>query len=399
MRPTVILCLLSALMGSTVTILWQHANWDTIANAHPHKYDSELSPHIAPPTKPLTGAPNQPLLPVPAQDRVFSADEQTNIAVYDRVNRSVCNIDTSARVGMMMMFGPTTVEGSGSGWVMDQQGHIVTNHHVIDGSDTTTVTLYNGESFPARVVGTDPQNDIAVLKINAPADMLEPVALGTSSNLRVGQRVYAIGNPFGLERTMTVGIVSSLDRSIKSPRTSRMIKNIIQIDAALNQGNSGGPLLDSQGILIGMNTAIASKTGENTGVGFAVPVDTLRKVIPQLIQFGEVRRAWLGIELFWKDKQGLGVVYAVENGPAAKAGIRSARIQRQLFRTPRGIEERIDVDKSNADIVVAINGMPVKDDEQLRDILDELKPGQTVNVSVIRDEKRMDIPVKLGSER
>jgi len=335
----------------------------------------------------------------PLSDRQFASDELINISVYEKANRSVCNIDTTAHRGFRFMLGAPPIEGSGSGWVLDKTGHIVTNHHVIDRADIITVTLFEGEPYPARLVGSDPQNDIALLKIDAPPNVLFPLEIGTSSNLKVGQRVYAIGNPFGLERTMTVGIISSLGRAIKSPRTNRMIKNIIQIDAALNQGNSGGPLLDGEAKIIGMNTAIATLTGENTGVGFSVPANTLRRVLPQLIQFGEVRRAWLGIEVFWKADNGLGVVYAVENGPAAKAGIRGSKIDRKWVRTRAGVEEVIQVDRSQSDIIVAINGIPINKTEQLQDALDQFEPGQTVVVRISRDGKLLDIPVKLGTER
>ncbi len=337
--------------------------------------------------------------PPAAPDPTFSAEELINISVYEKAYRSVCNIDTTYNPGFRMMLGSRPIEGSGSGWVLDKQGHIVTNHHVIDNSDSITVTLFKGEPIPAKVVGTDPQNDIAVLRIDAAPELLHPVVLGQSSPLRVGQRIFAIGSPFGLERTMTIGIVSSLERSIKSPRTNRMIKRIIQVDAALNQGNSGGPLLDSSGSLVGMNTAIASATGENTGVGFAIPVDTIRRVVPQLLQFGEVRRAWLGIELFWKADNGLGVVETIKNGPAAQAGLRGAKISREIMPTRLGLREAFKIDKSTADILVAINELPVPDTDTLQDILDQLQPGQTVNLSIVRGGVSHTIPLQLGLER
>jgi S1-C subfamily serine protease len=338
---------------------------------------------------------DQPAVP----DRRFGSDELINISVYERANRSVCNIDTTAHRGFRFMLGAPPIEGSGSGWVLDKTGHIVTNHHVVDRADVITVTLFEGEPYPARLIGSDPQNDIALLKIEAPPEQLFPLEIGISSNLKVGQRVFAIGNPFGLERTMTVGIISSLGRAIKSPRTNRMIKNIIQIDAALNQGNSGGPLLDGEARVIGMNTAIATLTGENTGVGFSVPANTLRRVLPQLIQFGEVRRAWLGIEVFWKADNGLGVVYAVDNGPAAAAGIRGSKIDRKLVRTRAGLEEVIQVDRSQSDIILSIDGITINKTEQLQDILDQMEPGRTVMLQISRGGRLLDIPVKLGTER
>lgn len=400
-RSIFFLCLLSGFLGGVVATA-VISNWElSTTNATSIPYSEYSNPFSA--AKEVSGETNSvsvEALSLPARsDRVFLPDEQVNINVYQRANRSVCNIDTTAHRGFRFMLGAPPIEGSGSGWVLDKQGHIVTNHHVIDGSDLITVTLYEGEPYPAKLIGSDPQNDVAVLKINAPPEVLFPLEIGVSTDLKVGQRAFAIGNPFGLERTMTVGIISSLGRSIKSPRTNRMIKNIIQIDAALNQGNSGGPLLDSQGTLIGMNTAIASMTGENTGVGFAVPANTLRRVLPQLLQFGEVRRAWLGIEVFWKAENGLGVVYAVENGPAERAGIRGSKIERKLERTRLGIEEVIRVDRSQADIILAIDGIPIKTTDELQDALDQFEPGQTVALRILRNGSRFDIPVRLGTER
>ncbi len=338
-------------------------------------------------------------LSVPQRQRRFTAEESVNIAVYDKVNRSVVNIDTSAnRDQLWFMGGPQTEEGSGSGWVLDQQGHIVTNHHVIANSDVVKVTLFEGDPYPARIVGADPQNDIAILKIEAPKELLTPVVLGRSDDLRVGQKIFAIGNPFGLERTMTVGIVSSLDRSLRS-KTGRLMKNIIQLDAALNQGNSGGTLLDNEGMLVGMNTAIASLTGENTGVGFAVPVNTIRRVIPDLLQFGEVRRASLGIDLFWKTEQGLGVARLAQGGPAALAGIRGLRVERKVVRMGGRLYETVQADKSSADRILAIDGKPVATTDDLQDVLDEFEPGQTVRVRIFRDGNQQDVSIVLGLDR
>lgn len=341
----------------------------------------------------------QPLIANSAtNNQRYTAEELINIAVYEKASRSVCNIDTLTQRGFRLMLNAPPIEGSGSGWVLDKLGHIVTNHHVIDGSDAITVTLHQGEPIQARVVGADPQNDIAVLKIEAPADQLYPVTIGNSRDLKVGQRVFAIGSPFGLERTMTVGIVSSLERAIQSPRTKRMIKKIIQVDAALNQGNSGGPLLDSRGNLVGMNTAIASATGENTGVGFAIPVDTISRFVPQLIQFGEVRRATIGIELFWKADRGLGVVHVIENGPAARAGIRGAGLTRKVVRTRLGLQEAIEVDQSQSDIILGIEGKEVASTDDLQDVLDQLQPGRVVNLTILRDGLQQVVPLELGLE-
>lgn len=402
-------CLLSALLGAFVAVsLLPFSKIPTeiseLLGVGENEKGARLaaSPLELPRSMQPTATQEPTILPAPVApqgDRVFTQEELINIAVYERVSRSVCNIDTVMQRGFRLMLNAPPLEGSGSGWVWDKEGHIVTNHHVIDGSDSITVTLFKGDPIPARVVGSDPQNDLAVLKIDVSPEMLHPVTIGTSSNLRVGQRVFAIGSPFGLERTMTVGIVSSLERTIKSPRTNRMIKKIIQVDAALNQGNSGGPLLDSGGNLVGMNTAIASSTGENTGVGFAIPVDTINRFVPQLIRFGVVRRAWLGIEIFWRAEPGLGVVYAAEGGPAASAGIRSAKIERKIVRTRRGLEEAVEIDQSKADIILAVAGIPVNTTDELQDILDQLEPGQSVNLTILRGGAQQTLGVKLGLEK
>ncbi len=196
-------------------------------------------------------------------------------------------------------------EGEGSGVVLDRQGHILTNFHVVDGARQIQVTLFDGNTYDARLIGQDPATDVAVLKIDAPPASLFPVVFGNSTQLRVGQRVFAIGNPFGLERTLTTGIIASLNRSLPGRRSGRSLKSIIQIDAAINPGNSGGPLLDSHARMIGMNTAIASKTGESAGVGFAIPVSTIARIVPQLIREGRVRRPETGIVRVYQTEQGL----------------------------------------------------------------------------------------------
>jgi S1-C subfamily serine protease len=261
-----------------------------------------------------------PWRPVDAEqlDR-FSPEEQVNIRVYDQVNRSVVNIQTITFV--RDFFNVVPEAGAGSGWVLDQQGHIVTNHHVIGDSQRIEVTLSNGEAYGATVVGQDPSNDIAVIKIDAPPQDLIPIPFGDSSSLLVGQKVLAIGNPFGLERTLTVGVLSSLNRMLRSPETGRMIKSVIQIDAALNRGNSGGPLLDGQGTLIGMNTAILSGTGQNAGIGFAVPANTIRRVVDQILQFGKVIRASASLAVT-PVQGGLQVIQVEPGGAADRAGLK-----------------------------------------------------------------------------
>ena len=349
--------------------------------------------------EPIPDVKQFPKLQEDAAPRKFTVEEQTNINVYERSNRGVVNIDTRANRQQAWFLEPQSEEGSGSGWVLDNEGHVVTNYHVIEGADVVTVSLSaSSNPFTARVVGIDPQNDIAVLKIKAPQDLLFPLKLGNSKTLKVGQKIFAIGNPFGLSRTLTVGIISSLDRTMRS-KSGRLMKGIIQIDAALNQGNSGGPLLDNEGLLVGMNTAIASLTGENTGVGFSVPVATIRRVVAQLIQFGEVRRASLGIDLFWKTDLGIGVARTKENGPAFNAGIQGFAIERKLVRSGNRLFETIEADRNSADRILAIDGSNINSTDDLQEILDRYKPGQEVVVSILRQGRELQIPLRLGLDR
>lgn len=334
-------------------------------------------------------------LPAPGE---FTADERVNIAVYDKVNRSVVNITTrSIQADAFMMF-QVPAEGAGSGSVLDREGHILTNHHVVDGAREIQVTLFNGQSFVAGIVGQDPPNDVAVIKIDAPPETLYPVELDDSSQLRVGQKVYAFGNPFGLERTLTMGIISSLQRTLPS-KSGRMMKSIIQIDAALNRGNSGGPLINTRGCLIGMNTAIAnpSQTGENTGVGFAIPVNSIKRVVPELIRHGRVIRPDIGISRVYETERGLLVAAVSRGGPAESAGIRGFRLVREQYRRGPFVYEETRVDRDHADLIVAIDGQPIRTTDELLDIVEQKKPGDEVAVSVIRDRRQTDIRVRLGT--
>jgi S1-C subfamily serine protease len=326
-----------------------------------------------------------PVLTTPALGRTFSAEEQTNIAVYEAVNRSVVNINTKATVARGLFLLEVPSDGAGSGIVLDRQGHVLTNFHVVEGVQEIEVLLFDGSSHPATVVGVDPPTDVAVLKVEAPEERLFAVVFGTSADLRVGQRVFAIGNPFGLERTLTTGIVSSLNRSLPT-RSGRTIKSIIQTDAAINPGNSGGPLLDNEGLLIGMNTAIASRTGQSSGVGFAIPVGTLARIVPQLIQRGRVIRPEAGISRVYQTDGGLLVAALVPNGPAERAGMRGFRIVRER------------VDRSGADLITAVGGEPVKTADDFLSGIESKNPGDRVLISVEREGHRLDIPLTLGAE-
>ncbi|MFV1966906.1 MAG: S1C family serine protease [Pirellulaceae bacterium] len=326
----------------------------------------------------------------------FTADERVNILVYERVNRSVVHITTKSWSADTFFAFESPSEGAGSGSVLDQRGHILTNYHVVEGAGEIRVTLFNGETFDAGLVGRDPPNDVAVLRIDAEPDLLYPIELGDSTGLRVGQKVLAIGNPFGLDRTLTAGILSSLNRTLPSG-TGRDMKSIIQIDAALNQGNSGGPLLNSRGKVIGVNTAIASRIGENSGVGFAIPINTIKRVIPQLIEHGRVIRPVIGIDSVYETERGLVIIKLVPGGPAERAGLRGFRFRR--VRESRGpyIYERTYVDRKYADVVLAMDGKEIATGDELLDYIEGKKPNDTVIVRVLREGREVEVRIVLGA--
>ena len=282
---------------------------------------------------------------------------------------------------------PVVPRGAGTGFVWDDKGHIVSNFHVVYKASAVTVTFGDGTAYDAEIVGVDPDHDIAVLKIGAPAAQLVPVQVGTSADLRVGQKVLAIGNPFGLDTSLSVGVVSALGRTITA-MTERRIYDVVQTDAAINPGNSGGPLLDSSGRLIGMNTAIISPSGSSAGLGFAVPVDTVRRIVPQLLSHGEVRRVGLGVQLVpdsYARRWGLeGVaVYSVVPGSAASTagltGLRQTRGGRVVI----------------GDVVVEVDGARVANHDDLIAILDRHEAGDAVSVTVMRGDARRRIEIAL----
>ncbi len=357
-------------------------------------------PNVAPlpalPTQPVIAGP---IIPRPAQGgppvdlREFSPEEQSNITVYEQYNRSVVNISTkSPNQGLSLLGGDSHQEGAGSGSVIDLAGHILTNNHVVEGAREIEVTLADGKSYEATVVGNDPPNDMAVIKINAPAGSLIPIPFGDSSTLRVGQRVLAIGNPFGLERTLTTGIVSSLNRSIPT-KNGRTIKSIIQIDAAINPGNSGGPLLDGRGRLIGMNTAIASRSGQSSGVGFAIPVNAIARVVPQLIKNGKIIRPETGISRVFQTDKGLLIATLAPNGPAQAAGLRGIQVVKQKKQRGPFIYETETLDRTKADLIVGVNGTPIKTADDFLTTIEMHQPGEEVTLNVVREGR--DTAVKL----
>jgi S1-C subfamily serine protease len=317
-------------------------------------------------------------------------DEQTNVRVYAATNRSVVNITTE--IERFSFFGDETSTGTGSGFVIDKQGHLLTNYHVVQGADSVRVTLHDGSAHEARVIGEDPSNDVAVLGIKVPAEKLVPVTLGDSSKVMVGQKILALGNPFGLERTLTTGIVSSLERSLKA-KNGRTIRGIIQTDAAINPGNSGGPLLNSRGEVIGMNTAIVSQVGQSAGISFAVPINGISRILAELIEKGHVVRADLGLTRVYATGQGLLVLTMVAGGPAERAGIQGIRVR--VERLGRTIIGR-SLDPSTADLIVAIEHKRVTTLDELLTEVEKHRPGEIIRVTVVRDRNPVDIRVQLG---
>jgi S1-C subfamily serine protease len=313
--------------------------------------------------------------------------EKTTIAIYNNAKASVVHI-TTLTVRRDVNFNVQEVpEGTGSGFIWDDQGHVVTNYHVVENARRIAVNLWDQSSYYATVVGTYPDKDIAVLKIDAPRDKLRPIPIGTSSDLQVGQMTFAIGNPFGLDHTLTTGVVSALGRQIESV-TKRSIRDVIQTDAAINPGNSGGPLLDSAGRLIGMNTAIFSRSGMSGGIGFAIPVDEINRVAPELIRDGKVTRPSLGVQvasdqLAQQLRQTGAVVLAVTPGSAAEeVGLRGAVVES-------------DGKTRLGDVIVALDGHEVKKVNDLFDGLERCKPGATVKVTVLRAGQKIDVEATL----
>ncbi len=324
-------------------------------------------------------------------DPASVTDEANNIEVYKKMSPGVAFITTSSRFATWYGEEFERESGIGSGSVIDNQGHILTNYHVIEGASKLTVSFGSEKVFPAELVGGDPDTDLAVIKIQPPAEGLTVIPLGDSSALEVGQKVLAIGNPFGQDRTLTTGVISGLERSIRA-RNNRPIDAAIQTDASINKGNSGGPLLDKYGRMIGINSQILSPSGTSAGIGFAVPVNTAKRVVPQLIQFGEVKRPKLGAELlsvgFLKDRgidlpvrQGLVVRAILPGGTADRAGIRGLRSD--------GESAII------GDIITSIDGQEVSNIDDLYRFLDKKEIGDTVSVQIYRRGENLSVPVKL----
>jgi len=326
----------------------------------------------------------------------LDAEEQNNISVYRKNIGSVVNI-TSRVMTFDFFYGAVPQEGQGSGFVIDKEGHILTNYHVIEQAREVWVTLHNRKKYRASIVGTDRSHDLAIVQIKG-AD-LEPMTLGDSTNLQVGQKVYAIGNPFGLAGTLTRGIVSSI-RQVQEP-DGMVIEEAIQTDAAINPGNSGGPLLNWRGEVIGINTMIASNVGQSAGIGFAIPINTAKAVLNDLVTLGRVRRPALGVRTIPIDPElasemglaadfGLLIVQAVPGGAADRAGLRGGSDRAYLGNTPIMI---------GGDLIVAVDGEKVESQQDLAQVMNKHRAGDTIKVTIYRGKKKLDVNVVLGEAR
>ncbi len=362
----------------TIALLWAGAGGCAQPSA------ATPTPAGAPTTVIATPAPVSTALaqasPTPASVAGLSAEELSTISLFERLSPSVVYVTNLAlRRDRFSMDATSIPQGSGSGFVWDKKGTIITNFHVIKGAQDVQVTLSDGSVWKARPVGFEPDKDIAVIAIDAPESTLTPIPVGKSSTLKVGQKVLAIGNPFGLDHTLTTGVISGLDREIQA-LTGRPISGVIQTDAAINPGNSGGPLLDSQGQLIGINTAIYSPSGAYAGIGFAVPVDTVSRLVPEILQYGKVTKPGLGVQVASAniaarlDIDGALVLGIVPGGPAAKIGLRP---------TTRDAGGRLVL----GDIIVRIGTHRLKTSDDLFKAMDSFKVGDKVEIEFLRDGK------------
>ncbi|MBL8843891.1 MAG: trypsin-like peptidase domain-containing protein [Planctomycetes bacterium] len=353
----------------------------------------------------FTGNQGGSLLDPDAQPRRVSprgdleAGERATIELFERASPSVVFIrNVAVEIDSSTLIATETREGTGSGFVWDEQGHVVTNYHVIHASKELEVTFANHESYRARVVGHEVEKDLAVLQVDAPPELFKPLAVGTSNDLRVGQNVYAIGNPFGLDQTLTAGIISGLGREMPAKyeeygRGQRLLTDLIQTQAPINPGNSGGPLLDSGGRLIGMNTAIVSPSGASAGIGFAIPVDTINRVITEILRYGQASRPSLGV-LIAKDfltavydVRGVVVTGVVKGSGAEAAGLRGETLPRNGRPTPRN------------DIIVGVEGTPISNSNDLFRALTHHEVGDKVKLDVVRNGQPLRVEVELKDLR
>ena len=342
------------------------------------------------------GRPHHVEITEAAGGESFDAEEQNNINVYRKNIGAVVNI-TSRVMTFDFFYGLVPQEGQGSGFVIDKEGHILTNYHVIADARQVEVTMHDRKKYKATIVGTDKSHDLAIVQIKAPN--LQPMTLGDSTNLQVGQKVFAIGNPFGLAGTLTLGIVSSI-RQVQEP-DGMVIDEAIQTDAAINPGNSGGPLLNLHGEVIGINTMIASSVGQSAGIGFAIPINTAKAVVNDLVTLGRVRRPALGVRTIPVDPEiaselglaadyGLLIVQAVPGGSADRAGLRGGSERAYLCNIPIMI---------GGDLIVAIDGEKIESQQTLAQIMNKHRAGDTVKVTIYRGKKQLEVSVALGEAR
>jgi S1-C subfamily serine protease len=334
--------------------------------------------------------------PASGSDKGLTPDELINVQIYRQAEPAVANIVTRA-VEYDFFLNPVPVEGAGSGFVIDTDGHILTNYHVVQEAQTIEVTLGDQSRYKAKFLGADPRNDIALLKIEPKGHKLTALPLGDARTLEVGQKVLAIGNPFGFQSTLTTGVVSALGRTVQTGQNT-FIDEAIQTDAAINRGNSGGPLLNTRGEVIGINTAIYTPTGTTAGIGFAIPINTARHVAEDLITQGKVRRASLGIEgrplwpglaqaLGLSVDEGFLIERVTPGGPAEAAGIRGGN--RTVL---AGLQEL----RLGGDVLTAVDGKKILSQVDLNLILNRMRPGETVTLTIYRGQQKMDVKVKLG---
>lgn len=333
----------------------------------------------------------------PPEDQGLSPEEQIVISVYKQAGPGVVYITSTAQA-YDFFFNPVPQRGTGSGFIVDDRGYILTNNHVVEEADSLEVTLADKSKVPAKLVGRDPNNDLAVIRITVPKEKLFPLKLGNSDILQVGQMAIAIGNPFGLDRTVTRGVVSSVGRTLRA-ESGRQIRGIVQTDAPINPGNSGGPLLNSRGEVIGINSAIYTPSGGSVGIGFAIPINTAKRLLPQLIAKGKVSHPWLGISgldispevaksLKLPSNEGILVIQVSPLGPAGRAGIKGSVRRARVGNTLVSV---------GGDIIVAVDGRKVSSVDELTAFLDgERKVGDEVKIDLLRDGKRISLPVRLG---
>jgi S1-C subfamily serine protease len=374
-RQLVILALFSALLTGAIVVIVQRT----------------LNKPAA-----IQGLSNISLESVAIADPTVATDEQNNIEIYRAVSPGVVNITNT--VYQESFWGVIPSEGTGSGSIIDERGYILTNYHVIQGSSQLEVQVEN-EKYPGKVVGTDRDDDLAVIKIDVPSGRrLRAIKLGTSQGLEVGQKVLAIGNPFGLQRTLTTGIISGLERPLRDAAARRTITGAIQTDAAINPGNSGGPLLNARGEMIGINTAIQPNAGGGSiGIGFAVPVDIAKRIIPEILAKGYVSRPWLGVSLLPLQpgivrafrlpvQEGIIVGDVYRGSGAAAAGVRGAVIRESIY----GVSLQ-----QLGDVILSVGGRKVSNSDELQNALQDKKPGETVDVELLRQGSRVTLSVRL----